>query len=311
MQPTVFVNPACAAVANLPLASLDDGQSRAAAEKVLAFHQQVPHYKETPLHAVPQLAEELQLGHVFIKDESNRFGLPSFKILGASWAVVRAVVDELGLDLEEEDSALLLPATTTSTTTGTKGEEAAGGPHDAHIWQHLRASVAGHASGCLMSLVTCTEGNWGRAVARMAKYLSMPAKIYVPSFMPETTRARISAEGAEVIVVHGNYDDSVAAARKEADASENAILVMDIGWDGYEKIPSVGLLVLPPCLALPPKVHFPGVEKSLTMLIATSGWWKATAPCCASPTPKSKWRPQTLQPLTPSCPWDVAPLPKR
>lgn len=225
MSPTVFLNPVRATTGS----PSRDGQSPAtassaaasaaatAAAKVLAFHQQVPHYEETPLHTVPQLAEELQLGHVFIKDESNRFGLPSFKILGASWAVVRAVVDELGLDLDNLSE---------------------GNTEQAQMWQNLAsaASVSG------VSLVTCTEGNWGRAVARMAKYLTVPAKIYVPSFMPETTRARIRSEGAEVIVVAGNYDDSVAAARQEADAIENAILVMDIGWDGYETIPGVGTL---------------------------------------------------------------------
>ncbi len=72
----------------------------------------------------------------------------------------------------------------------------------------------------------------------MAKYLGVPAKIFVPSFMPVTTRARITGEGAEVVVVNGDYDDSVAAAKEEA-AKAGSLLVMDFGWEGYEVIPQV------------------------------------------------------------------------
>lgn len=184
-----------------------EGPAPSAAAEVLAFHQTLPHYKETPLHSLPAIAKELQLGHVLVKDESNRFDLPSFKILGASWAVFRAVTDNIGLS-----------------------------PNDDGLgWQQVgsRASAAG------ISLVTCTEGNWGRAVARMAKYLDLPVEIFVPSFMPETTRVRIRSEGAHLRIVDGSYDDSVSYARQEAEAKDKAILVMDMGWEGYEQIPEV------------------------------------------------------------------------
>lgn len=208
-EPVVFLNPAGAS-------ARVEGGSPEVEKKVLDFHRKLPAYGETPLHSLPQLAEELQLGRVFVKDESNRFGLPSFKILGASWAIFRAVVEKLGLDLDA------LP------------DDSSG---QASTWQRL----ASEASDQGLSIVTCTEGNWGRAVAHMAKYFSMPVKIFVPSFMPDTTIARIRSEGPRTVVTRldGNYDDAVAAAREEADASENAILVMDMGWDGYDKIPDV------------------------------------------------------------------------
>lgn len=207
MEPTVFLNPGGAT-------ATVEGGSPAAEARVLEFHQKLPDYEETPLHSLPNLAEELQLRHVFVKDESNRLGLPSFKILGASWAVFRAVIEKL--DLEFDDGFLDQPS----------------------MWQHLASEA--NAQG--LSLVTCTEGNWGRAVARMARYFSMPIKIFVPSFMPETTSVRIRSEGARTVItrVDGNYDDAVAAARYEAATKRNALLVMDMGWDGYEKIPDVG-----------------------------------------------------------------------
>lgn len=203
-----------------------DGQSPTAASAVLAFHQKLPHYEQTPLHSLPQVAKELQLGHVFVKDESNRFGLPSFKILGASWAVFRAVAERLRLDPSAfmEDN------------------------HGSEFWARL--GTMARAEG--LSLVSCTEGNWGRAVSRMAKYIGIPAKIYVPSFMPETTRARIRSEGAELVVVDGSYDDGVAAARAESEGNELAIFAMDMGLQGYQTFPGVRCIFkLPPgCIAL-------------------------------------------------------------
>lgn len=194
-----------------------DDQSTTAASQVLAFHQKLPHYEQTPLHSLPQVAKELQLGHVLIKDESNRFGLPSFKILGASWAVFRAVAERLRLD----------PAAFMEDN------------HGSEFWARL--GTMARAEG--LSLVSCTEGNWGRAVSRMAKYIGIPAKIYVPSFMPETTRARIRSEGAELLVVDGSYDDGVAAARAASEANELAILAMDMGWEGYQAFPGVGYIL--------------------------------------------------------------------
>ncbi|HET6740051.1 MAG TPA: diaminopropionate ammonia-lyase [Kribbella sp.] len=57
----------------------------------LDFHRSMPGYAPTPLVDVPALADELGIAGVWVKDESNRFGLPAFKVLGASWAVNRAL----------------------------------------------------------------------------------------------------------------------------------------------------------------------------------------------------------------------------
>lgn len=207
----IFINKSAAQ------ATVDD-QSPAAASQVLAFHQKLPRYEQTPLRPLPQVADELGLGRVFLKDESDRFGLPSFKILGASWAVFRAVAERLRLD----DPAAFM------------GDNSQGG----EFWARLGALA--RAEG--LSLVSCTEGNWGRAVARMARYIGIPARIYVPGFMPETTRARIRSEGAELLVVDGSYDDGVAAARAESEGNELAILAMDMGWEGYQAFPGVSCI---------------------------------------------------------------------
>lgn len=173
--------------------------------EVVPFHRSLPDYAVTPLTPLPDLAKQLGLGHVLLKDESNRLGLPAFKILGASWAVYKAVAAQCSLPL----------------TCSLK-----------------EVGVAAKKSG--IRLVTCTEGNWGRAVSRMAKYLDITAIIFVPDFMDQATQRKIESEGAEVVVVDGDYDFSIKTAREEAD--KGGLLVMDVSWEGYETIPEVILI---------------------------------------------------------------------
>jgi diaminopropionate ammonia-lyase len=170
--------------------------------QVEPFHRSLPDYAVTPLVPLPDLARQLGLAQVLLKDESNRLGLPAFKILGASWAVFKAVAAQCNL-----------PLTSTLDEVG----------------------LAAKRSG--IRLVTCTEGNWGRAVSRMAKYLHITAIIFVPNFMDQATQRKIESEGAEVVVVEGDYDFSIKAAREEAD--RDGLLVMDVSWEGYDEIPEV------------------------------------------------------------------------
>jgi diaminopropionate ammonia-lyase len=176
--------------------------------EVEAFHRSLPDYAVTPLVALPDLAKELGLGHVLIKDESNRLGLPAFKILGASWAVFKAVAAKCNL-----------PLTSSLEEIGNAAKE----------------------NG--IRLVTCTEGNWGRAVSRMARYLQVTAIIFVPDFMDIATQRKIEGEGANVVVVDGDYDHSIKHAREEAE--KGGLLVMDVSWEGYEMIPEVHRLHSP------------------------------------------------------------------
>jgi diaminopropionate ammonia-lyase len=59
----------------------------APSEEAVRFHTNLPGYAPTPMRRLQALAAELGLGEVLLKDETDRFGLPSFKVLGASWAV--------------------------------------------------------------------------------------------------------------------------------------------------------------------------------------------------------------------------------
>ncbi len=56
-----------------------------------AFHRGVAGYAVTDLVELPSIAAELGVARVFAKFEADRFGLPAFKGLGASWAIQRAL----------------------------------------------------------------------------------------------------------------------------------------------------------------------------------------------------------------------------
>jgi diaminopropionate ammonia-lyase len=179
---------------------LDEAPSRAP----LRFHRALPGYAPTPLRDVPALAERLGVGRVWLKDESWRLGLPAFKVVGASWAVARALEPRLTRPFVPEE--------------GLDG---------------LRAALA---SGDRPTLVAATDGNHGRAVARMAALLGLPARIFVAEDMVAARRAAIASEGAEVVVVAGGYDRTVARSAREADA--DAVVVSDTAWEGYRDVPT-------------------------------------------------------------------------
>jgi diaminopropionate ammonia-lyase len=86
-------------------------------------------------------------------------------------------------------------------------------------------------------LVTATDGNHGRAVARMARLIGARARIVVPDVVPQGAVERIAAEGAEVSTIRGSYDEAVAEAARLADGDPAGVLVQDTAWPGYETVP--------------------------------------------------------------------------
>ena len=88
-----------------------------------------------------------------------------------------------------------------------------------------------------LTLVTATDGNHGRAVARMARLFGQRAHVFVPGGVHPTAVAAIAAEGAQVTEIAGTYDEAVRLAA-EAAGKPGTALVQDAGWPGYEQVPS-------------------------------------------------------------------------
>ena len=150
----------------------------------------------------PGVAAHLGLERLAVKMEVERFGLPAFKMLGASWAVCRALSARAG-----------------------RAEPAA-------TFDELRALAAAQAE---VTLVTATDGNHGRAVAHVASLLGLAARILVPAGTAAARIEAIAGEGARVEVVRGSYDEAVALAAEAADDSH--LVISDTSWPGYEDVP--------------------------------------------------------------------------
>lgn len=169
----------------------------------LAFHRGLEGYAPTALVDAPAVAAALGVERVWVKNEAERLGLPAFKVLGASWATYRALTAHLGI---KDQQGLGIEA----------------------LRERLKPALP-------LKLVAATDGNHGRAVARMASWLGLDAEIFVPDEMVMARRDAIASEGATVTVVDGSYDDAVERAAGEA--SDRCLVIADTAWPGYEDVP--------------------------------------------------------------------------
>jgi len=168
-------------------------------------HVRIPGYQPTPLIGLPGIARDLGLGSLLVKHERNRFGLPSFKPLGATWAVYRWMSSRVDGGLDGKWST----------------------------FEELRTLTDALEK---MTLVTATDGNHGRAVAFAASLFGLDANILVPQGTTASRIDGITSEGARVDVVEGNYDDAVRVAAAMGD--DQHLVVSDTSWPGYEEIPT-------------------------------------------------------------------------
>lgn len=176
-------------------------------KKARTFHESFPQYTKTPLVKLEQMARHLKLGQVYIKDESYRFGLNAFKVLGGSFAIARYIAKQTGKDVSDL-------------------------PYSVLTSEELRKEF-GQAT-----FFTATDGNHGRGVAWAANRLGQKAVVYMPKGSTITRFNNIKAEGADVTIEEVNYDECVRMAADAASKTKNGVVVQDTAWDGYEEIPA-------------------------------------------------------------------------
>ena len=170
------------------------------AKKVRSFHQSFAEYSVTPLVQLKDLAAELGVQGIYVKDESYRFGLNAFKVLGGSYAIAREIGSRLGLAEEELSLTRLLQ-------------------------QDVQERLG------KLTFVTATDGNHGRGVAWTAQRLGHKAVVFMPKGTAAERLENIRKLGAEASITDYNYDDSVRLARKYA-AEHYGIVVQDTSWEG-------------------------------------------------------------------------------
>jgi len=164
-------------------------------------------YQSTPLLNLQGLANAVGIQSIFYKDESDRFGLRSFKALGGAYAV-QQVLQQV---LSQQPSS---------------GSVSLTDINDGKFPNEVKN----------ITVVTATDGNHGRSVAWGAERFGCECMIYMHAKVSQARQEAVEAFGATVIRVDGNYDDSVRQA--DLDAKENGWhIVSDTSYPGYMEVP--------------------------------------------------------------------------
>jgi len=166
-----------------------------------------PGYRPSPLLDLPGVARDLGVAQLWYKDESDRFGLNSFKAMGAPYAVLRYLRGVIAARAGVKDAPV------------------------ADLAQGRFRDVTRD-----VTVTSATDGNHGRAVAWGAKVLGCRAVIYIHATVSEGRAEAIRAYGAEVRRIAGNYDDSVRHCAADAKANGWQV-ISDTSYAGYMTVP--------------------------------------------------------------------------
>ncbi len=173
--------------------------------KIRAFHRNIPGYRMSPLKSLPHLAARLGLGGIWVKDESARLDLSSFKVLGGSYAIYQLIKKRLGMENEDISFSEL---------------------SDAKLRKKLGNLI----------FAAATDGNHGRGVAWSASQMGFDSVIYVHKHTSTARIQSIERNGGRVVVVDGNYDDAVRKLYQDAQVNGWEV-VSDTAWEGYADVP--------------------------------------------------------------------------
>ena len=179
--------------------------SSAETSHVRNFHRTLPNFQPTPLAKLNNLARQLGVTSIRVKDESHRCGLNAFKILGASFALSAHLAQRLNLS-----------------------------PNNLSFTAFQSPELKQRVKD--ITCITATDGNHGKAVAWTAQQLGCRAVIFMPR---GTTSARLKSIrnlGADASIIDGNFDDAVQLAADRA-RRNRWLLIQDTAWVGYEDIP--------------------------------------------------------------------------
>ena len=165
-----------------------------------------PGYQPTSLRNLDKLAAHVNCAEVLFKDESERFGLGSFKALGGAYAVLCLVAQEYHRK---------------------HGESIALGDIRNGDYQSFTQQ---------MMVTTATDGNHGRSVAWGAQNAGCRCRIYIHRDVSDGRKKAMESYGAEVVRIDGDYDDSVRLCAEES-AANGWFVVSDTSYEGYMEVP--------------------------------------------------------------------------
>ena len=176
------------------------------AKEAYEYHKSFDAYSETPLVELKELAKLLGVKSIYVKDESYRFGLNAFKVLGGSCAIGQYIAGRLGKHIRDLSFREL-------------------------ISDEVKEKLGD------ITFITATDGNHGRGVAWTAHVLRQKSIVYMPKGSAQERLENIRKLGADASILDCNYDECVRRANAEAE-KHGYVMVQDTAWEGYEDIPT-------------------------------------------------------------------------
>lgn len=174
-------------------------------ESVLKFQQTHRLYTNTPMRNLSALAKHLDVSSIHVKDESYRFGLNAFKVMGGIYAIAKYLAAELGRDVKDLS------------------------------FEELQSSEVREKIGDI-TFISATDGNHGRGIAWAARELGQKSVIYMPKGSLPVRLDALKHEGAHAKITDVNYDETVRICADLAEKN-NWVMVQDTAWEGYDEIP--------------------------------------------------------------------------
>lgn len=181
--------------------------NREAAAKVVKFHSTMEQYKATPLVNLKDMAQKIGVSSVHVKDESHRFGLNAFKVVGGVYGLANVIAKYLSLNIDEIEFVDLK-----APKYRTKLDE--------------------------ITIVSVTDGNHGRGLAWAGKELGCNVVIHMPKGSAEARVNALRELGAQVHVTDLNYDDTLRIVIDSASKDNTFFHIQDQAWLGYEETPN-------------------------------------------------------------------------
>ncbi len=173
--------------------------------KARHFHMSFDSYEATQLVNLRTLARALGVKSILVKDESTRFGLNAFKVLGGTFAIAQLICQKLGLDIAKVN------------------------------FNYIKSEAKKQIGD--VPFVTATDGNHGRGISWAARQLGQKCIVYLPKNTAKRRVEAIRETGGEAIVTELNYDDTVLLAQEKA-KEVGGYLIQDTAWEGYTEIPT-------------------------------------------------------------------------
>jgi diaminopropionate ammonia-lyase len=183
---------------------LAEGEHQAAKREITSW----PGYAPTPVVEMPSVAGAAGVAALLYKDEGRRFSLGSFKALGGAYAVLRilqAVLKRRGIEATASDL------------------------------------IAGRHREIVDGITVCcaTDGNHGRSVAWGAQMFGARCHIYIHENVSQDREAAIAAFGATMVRLPGDYDASVRAVARDAEANGWHLVADTNAGGGSDAIPNL------------------------------------------------------------------------